>query len=346
MNKENKEKFITKYPKIYTSFFKLYRRKITLNFIERLKFRKIIESREKYTIFDYRELAENIQIVREQAFLENNFYGNKLAIKKALGGKLSFYDRIEHGYYFGNLAEDFWFYPYNTRIITFGNKRKMYLEHKFNESSFCKKTEIILVGPYISYIDEILTKDEINEIKSKYGKILLVFPSHSIEGVNYNYDYSKFIAEIERVAKNFDSVFICLYWKDIQDNKHIEYENAGYTIVTAGHMYDTNFLARLKSIINISDYTMSNKLGTHLGYCVSLNKPHYLYNQKQIITGNRVEQEFSNRNTNEFYNSYYEEENEILECFGEFSEYITQKQKDCVAKYWGENKVTRYVLKK
>lgn len=45
-----------------------------------------------------------------------------------------------------------------------------------------------------------------------------------------------------------------------------------YEVVTAGHYYDYNFLPRLRSIIETSDITMSNNLGSHLGQCIYLNK--------------------------------------------------------------------------
>ena len=51
-------------------------------------------------------------------------------------------------------------------------------------------------------------------------------------------------------------------------------------VVTAGYIMDPLFLSRLKSIIQLSDLTMSNNVGTHLGYCIYLNKPHWIVRQK------------------------------------------------------------------
>ena len=84
-------------------------------------------------------------------------------------------------------------------------------------------------------------------------------------------------------------------------------------------------MPRLKSIIKTSDITMANAIGTHLGYCIYLNKPHYLF--KQSIThehtnefdGNLVNEgvtreKFSNNVTN------------IIKLFSQYNENITKEQ--------------------
>jgi hypothetical protein len=54
-------------------------------------------------------------------------------------------------------------------------------------------------------------------------------------------------------------------------------------VTTAGHQLDINFLNRLKTIILLSDYTCSNSIGTHTGYCVYLGKPHLVINPVQTL---------------------------------------------------------------
>lgn len=54
-------------------------------------------------------------------------------------------------------------------------------------------------------------------------------------------------------------------------------------MTTAGHQLDINFLNRLKTIILLSDYTCSNSIGTHTGYCVYLGKPHLVINPVQTL---------------------------------------------------------------
>ena len=76
-----------------------------------------------------------------------------------------------------------------------------------------------------------------------------------------------------------------IYYKDILNNIYPKYfEDAGFKIVTAGNLYDINFLSRLKLIIQLADFTASTSIGTHTGYCVYLNKPHFLIKQKIKIS--------------------------------------------------------------
>ena len=104
------------------------------------------------------------------------------------------------------------------------------------------------------------------------GRTLLVFPSHGIIGVTATFNNDEFIEEIERVRKDFDTVLISLYWTVVLNPDLVaSYEALGYKIVTSGHRFDLNFLSRQRSFIELADYTMSNNLGTHVGYCIHLN---------------------------------------------------------------------------
>ena len=78
--------------------------------------------------------------------------------------------------------------------------------------------------------------------------------------------------------------------------------------------------------------TMSNNLGTHLGYCISEGKPHYLFSQECTYTGVFVkrEQRYSNATL------YNERLLQFKEAFGVFANEITQKQLDLVHFYWGD----------
>ena len=75
----------------------------------------------------------------------------------------------------------------------------------------------------------------------------------------------------------YDTVLVCAYNNDIYKGLLKKYERRNWYIVTGGNIYGEFFYNRLKTIINLSDYTISNKLGTHVGCCLFLNKPHTIY---------------------------------------------------------------------
>ena len=82
----------------------------------------------------------------------------------------------------------------------------------------------------------------------------------------------------------FDTVIVNMYYLDENKNGFGDlYNKAGFKVTTAGHQLDINFLNRLKTIILLSDYTCSNSIGTHTGYCVYLGKPHLVINPVQTL---------------------------------------------------------------
>lgn len=310
-----------------------------------------IKNRKHAEIFDYSFLSKPIEFIFNKEYnhsYDNLLYGNNIAIKAALKNNYPKDLLIEHGYYFGDyvLLKTLMY----KNVVTFSEKRVESINNFLQKNGYKKKKiTVITVGPYINYAEGLMTERQKAELKKNFGKILLVFPCHSIEGVIYEFNIKDFIDEIERIKMldNFNSVFICMYWKDILDNRYVEYyKERGYKIVTAGHRNDPYFLGRLKDIIDLSDVTMSNSLGTHIGYCLARNKPHYIYNQEPFIKGARVELEFRQRNNDIYRNSLMLEKKEILDAFATYCNVITEKQVAVFEKYWGLNEVKYHFLEK
>ncbi|MFC4409987.1 hypothetical protein ACFOZY_05980 [Chungangia koreensis] len=340
------KKVVKKYYKLYYLILvlKLLFHKINIIFLYR--FKKEVKNRAKIEIFSFKELSSDLRLYSNFFYKENSLYGNDKAVDNALKGKLKHSDYIEHGYYFGNHVQ-IGTYNIDSNIITYSYQRVKHLENKFKESNANKENrKVVTIGPYINYSVGLMKIKNKEEIKEKYGKILLVFPSHSIEGVSYKYNTEDFIKEIEKISLDFDNVFVCMYWKDIQDQRYLEYEKKDFKVVTAGHRNDPNFLGRLKDIIDLSDMTISNTVGTHIGYCVARNKPHYLFNQFQKLEGERVEEEFKERKNQNYVKIRDEEIEEVIDAFSNLSYIITEKQRLVVEKYWGKNEVKYHIITK
>ena len=58
------------------------------------------------------------------------------------------------------------------KIITLNKIREKMINERVKKPS-------LAIGPYIYYVDSLLSVDEIKSIKDIYGRILLFFPSHS-----------------------------------------------------------------------------------------------------------------------------------------------------------------------
>lgn len=275
------------------------------------------EKRKTLSILDYKGLAAPIPFCPLETIREANYYGNVHMLReycnlKSEDGKIT----MEHGLMYGEYLQKWYNLKTVKKIITFNDKRKNLIEKKLNK-------ECLAIGPYIHYCNGLLTDKEISSLKQKYGKILLFIPVHSTQEGKNEYDIQKQIKDIciFKDKHSFDSVWVCMHFYDINNfSYHNLYEKAGFNIVTAGNVYDINFLPRLKSIISLADYTLSNAVGTHTGYCIYLNKPHYIPWEID-----------SQKNPADY--------NEIGDEFKEYNSHITSKQLDIVSKYWGFNEI-------
>lgn len=310
-----------------------------MNCFYRLKsgeyFRKQVAQRYYSNLFDYKFIASPLPYYPIEPVIENNYYGlGRTLIKYAkLSGSTNSY--IEHGIFFGpNIVP--WERDWKVKnIIVPSLVREQHLRMKGITKN------VMVVGPYIHYVKSLLNAFEYDSIKKTLGKTLLVFPTHSIMNVAVEYDIEHFISFIESVRSNYKTILICLYWLDALDIQTVEmYRKHGFKIVTAGNRFDPHFLSRLKSIISLADDTISNDVGTHIGYCIYLNKSHYIFAQPVSYRAKDVIEEIRLKNS---YNEdgkdaelYENEINEVKTTFSTFTPgKISEAQWHIVDKYWG-----------
>ena len=296
-------------------------------FLNLLRYNLEIKKRAKYDIFEYRKLSADMNLYTKE-YGYNSFYGLADIVKKILGisQKEILSGAIEHGIVIGNGLTEVDTKP--DIIYAFGIRRKLFLEQMFKEK------HIYSLGPYIQYVDSMYSPKELKTIKARLGKTLLVFHSHSTPHIRAQFEVNEFIQEIDRIknTKNFQSVLVCMYWKDILNGLDEKFLKAGYKICTAGHMFDKNFLRRLKSIILLADVAIGNDIGTHLGYCIAVGRPYYLY----LKLPDYVDFD-NNGDFLEFNNDFFKQLlNRGVECFGCYKEYISDDDIKFVEEYWAK----------
>jgi hypothetical protein len=282
--------------------------------------------------FDYKTLA-NPRFIAPKHFSSVCSYGNYKAVARLKKSRFNFItEYLEHGVNFYCQPESvkrsgYADRPFIKRIYTYGNIRKSTLE------TFCDihnlKRKVIAIGPYIKGAEFFKTKEERSCLKQKYGRILLVFPSHSISTIHVKYNESALMQEIFKIKDDFDTIFICLHWLDILSERLLFYEkyvSCNLKIVSAGNSHDPRFLSRLKDLIWLSNITLSNDIGTHLGYSICMEKPHYLFKQKidYITNDTNVNAEL------------YSDTTKFYELFNRYPAIITPEQIALIERYWGE----------
>lgn len=285
-------------------------------------------------ISDYSDHSKKLKYNPNSQIFDNNLYGTEAVLKKYLGKKTVFDCYIEHGLFFGPHIQLDQKRYYTKKVITFGETRLQHLKRELPEK------KAIPIGPYIHYAE--LT--ELPFIRLKKGKKLLFFPDHSTTTLSIEQNIVKNIELLNnlKVKYGLDQIVLCLYYLDIDAEKIKLYQEAGFDLFTSGSKWDSSFLNRLKSIIHSCDLTLSTAVGTHVGYCIYLNKPHTIIKLDEPKTFNanhslaKIVDTIENdskrlKEVKEIEDEFQAEGNEkLFTC-------ITKSQYEICNKYWGFN---------
>lgn len=302
------------------------------------------------------KLENTEELIKERNFNQHNpfninyssFYGIEYSLKEYLGLTKDYEIKafFEHGVSFTSALEAGFRVHESLPTITCSEFRKNIILSEKNNGAYS-------IGPYIAYAKSLLNKSELKEEKNNLGKNILVFPLHSTKKTQNKYDLDKFSNEILNFSEDFDSVTVCLYWKDIERGYGKYYKDLNFNVVTAGYMTDPLFLKRLRSIIELSDVTISNGVGSHTGYCIYLKKPHIYIPTKTTFV---VDKTPKDSNIKDKLTKYLENQYNIKTNFNDLNEIqsiLSDKNRKfneispILEKYFGFNQVkTKQELKK
>lgn len=288
------------------------------------KYKKIVNS----DMTNVHNILKNGPCYIKDSYYRNAFFGHS-TILKAYTGCDSIFSKIEHGLYFGDVCmDDEINHNYYQNIITMSNYRSEIIKKHNNELA------VNTIGPYIAYANSILQEESIKELKMKFGKTLLVIPSHSIKESTTLYDKDGFVSKIDEIRKkhNFQTVIVCIFYQDILNDSSIVdfYKEKGFIVTTCGNRLDNRFLSRQRALFELCDVSMSNSVGTHIGYSIYLNKPHYYFKQEisRKIDAKEIKSEISNAYA-------IEDRKELGKYFVKYSEHISKQQYEICNYYFG-----------
>lgn len=315
---------------------------LPINVIHRMKMEKTYIVLTKYIngmIGSAKETSKYYPLVRN-----NRFYGNEYVLKKYCGVKQSLYAIIEHGLYLGNnCAKVGLSHEWELGcILTYGDYRKKIINEVFPDY-YCET-----VGPLIHYAQEDLEyRRSIESMLVKDKKTLLFFPVHGNTLFSPHYNMYDIIDRIKTIASEREclNIIVSVMDEDMEKIKSAMNDLADiYNVIITRcvNRFDETFLGKQKALINLSDITVSNNLGTLLGHCIYLNKPHILLQQEIDYQGNAevLDREFGKVNRSENWRSDFENEKIMFQnIFNENTYEITQEQKDICEYYWGFSKI-------
>lgn len=265
---------------------------------------------------------------------DNDKYGNSKKIREFANYNDKCYSHMEPSLYTGRaISPDSIDSIYPTSIV--------FSSYRYDTVKSRITRPVFKIGPYINYCSDYIHSKLLNSIKDVFGKVLLVVPAHTTTNTDYeNFDVNEYIDYIENIKSKYmyDTVLVCAYNNDIYKGLLKKYERRNWYIVTGGNIYGEFFYNRLKTIINLSDYTISNKLGTHVGCCLFLNKPHTIYQSDISLKRHPVEKKYEATLNELTINQKFEEMvfNKLL-C--EYNENITDKQYEIFSMYYGFDQI-------
>lgn len=200
-----------------------------------------------------------------------------------------------------------------------------------------KTNNVYAIGSPFFYAKSLLSADQIAKEKNRLGRNLLAFPMHSTHWIINEYNPNGFIEILKEQRKKFDSVRVCLYWKDIQMGMADPFLQAGFECVTCGHIYDQFFLQRQKTLFEIADATISNRIGSQAGYSIFMNKPHWIVPDSfEIKNGGNLKLYKDSLECASKLNEY----GFVTEAFMNNQDYqITERQRQILDDFWGVSSI-------
>lgn len=277
------------------------------------------------------ENGGSIQMACSQQ-LEPNYYGGFQVLQKYAGIQFWNFSPKKLNVQHGIICELFDWEKRKLENINFvwsPEIVRMYHEHTENPN-------IIAIGAPFLYAKSILSKEDILKERIRLGKNLLAFPTHSTYYADVEYDAQPFIRLLKEQQKNFDTVRVCVYWRDYQRGLVKPYIDAGFECVCCGHIRDPFFLERHRALLEIADATISNAIGSYIGYSIALNKPHWLVPDKFDLkdhVGDEGKREVEVWDSSPKYAA-------LRKPFLDNPNFvITDEQRQMVDKYWGMSSV-------
>ncbi len=194
-----------------------------------------------------------------EIFTPNAFYGINAILKKyaRLPQKYSLKVVVPHGV---DIRDDhiweadiktllpvvFCYPPYRERIY-------------INQTS---KKVILSASPFLYLVEMLKEQPQ----PARCGTIF--FPHHSTHHITVQMDFEHLAEELTHLGDEYKPVTVCIYWRDFNLGHHIPFQKRRMRIVSAGHIYEPDFLFRFYHLCSIHRYSASNNLGSHIFYSI------------------------------------------------------------------------------
>jgi len=118
------------------------------------------------------------------------------------------------------------------------------------------------------------------EVDFKDRKGTLFVPVHSTAMVDAKFDDNSVIKQLMELPEKYQPITLCVHWADAQKGRHLQYQEAGFDVVCAGHFTDYQFLFRWLHLTSQFSLVASVGIGSSLFYSTLLGVPYLLLKNK------------------------------------------------------------------
>jgi len=208
---------------------------------------------------DLGNLCADRPLDTNEIFQPNAFYGNDSVLKRYAGLPQEYPLKviIPHGIVF---ADDF---VWKEEARSFLPAVWCYSSHR--ESAYINATRKVVIrsaSPFLYAVEMLKGQPQ----PERRGTIF--FPAHSTHYVTSQMDFEALAEELTHLGEEHQPVTVCIYWRDFNLGHHLPFQEHGFPIVSAGHIYDRAFLFRLYHLCSMHRYAASNELGSQLFYSI------------------------------------------------------------------------------
>ena len=194
-----------------------------------------------------------------EIFAPNAFYGNDLVLKRHAGlpPDLPLKAVVPHGIVFD-------------RSYVWEREREALLPAVLAYSddraqAYARATRKLPIRSAVpfAYLPKLL-----GEIPPQERSGTLFFPGHSSHRATAGADFAGMADALARFDAKYLPVTVCIYWRDHELGRHKPFLERGLRVVSAGHIFDPEFLFRLFYLCQSHRYAASNHVGSSLLYSV------------------------------------------------------------------------------
>ncbi|MDP3181335.1 MAG: hypothetical protein Q8M54_00785 [Desulfobaccales bacterium] len=196
---------------------------------------------------DLAALCADRPLGTREIFLGNAFYGGDAILRAYSGYEGILKAVVPHGPY--------WIIPAVWNDEAEAPVPVIFFFNPIMQEAFEKETTKVvlpLAFPFLYVLELVKAQPR----PARRGTIF--FPGHSSHRATAKMDFAGLAARLAELADEYQPLTVCMFWKDYLLGYHRAFQERGMSLVSAGHMYDPDFLCRFYHLCSRHRYAASN----------------------------------------------------------------------------------------